>query len=149
MLIENGAEYVAKESSSPLKALHLSNTQIIPPPASSLLESLSSDFTKLVNNKIGFAFLSFSLSSLSPNFIHSFQFKTGADVTFYLEDNPIYAHRCILSVRAPSFVQKYLPSSESDPVTLEEFTYGAFYAFLEYLYTGSIRSFRSSASQVK
>ena len=81
-----------------------------------------------------------------PYFSSSFlKHILGADVEVVVEETQLFAHKAILKHRCPFFYQKHLSSYR---VVLEDETFRAFYAFLEFLYTGNVLSFHSSAPQV-
>ena len=61
-----------------------------------------------------------------------------SDVTFMVENRPLYGHRCILMARcAPldCMVNGPMREGSDSVIKIEDTTYECFSAFMEYLYT--------------
>jgi len=64
-----------------------------------------------------------------------------SDVTFMVEDRPLYAHRCILMARCEPLecmLNGPMREAQEAVVTIEDTSYDCFHSLLEYLYTEQV-----------
>jgi hypothetical protein len=58
-----------------------------------------------------------------------------SDMEFLVENRPIKAHKCIISMRCPYFNKILKNNSSNEPIIIENISFNSFKSFIKYLYT--------------
>ena len=79
---------------------------------------------------------------ISQDIESSFNNLETSDLTFIISERPIYTHRAILRIRCEYFKSMLTTNnwkeSRSSEITITQFTYSVYEAFLKYIYTGRV-----------
>ncbi|KAN0032866.1 hypothetical protein ACTFIV_006798 [Dictyostelium citrinum] len=157
-LLENGAKSDVRDSkeNSPFQSLPINLTDNDKKEIK-YESSISQDISKLFNINKNREFSGVGQKEDSNNMkidqqesLSASSDKFYSDITFLIENQKIYAHKCILQARCPNFLSSINSKIEQQqkPIEIKDYSFKLFLSFIEWIYTGSIEKFESTSKSI-